>query len=208
MQQAAAEGIAVFVASGDAGAAGCDVAGGTSPAAQGFGVNGLGSTAYNVSVGGTQFHDTASPSTYWNASNNAQLASAKGYIPELAWNESSYTAGASGNSLYAGGGGASTVWSRPAWQTAPGVPSGSARLTPDVSLTAAGHDGYTVEQEGALYLVGGTSASTPSFAGLMAIVNQYTQTTNGNPNAKFYALASLRPLGLSRCDSGVDCGPL
>ena len=214
-QQAAAEGIAVFVASGDSGSAGCDVpysasnAGKntTAPASQGFGVNGLASTPYNVSVGGTEFNDTASPSTYWNTSNSAQNASAKGYIPEIVWNESSYTAGSSGNSLYAAAGGASIVWPRPSWQTGPGVPSGSMRLTPDVSLSASGHDGYVIEEEGALYLVGGTSASTPSFAGLMAIVNQYTNTTNGNPNGKFYALASSVPSVYHDITTGSNAVP-
>ena len=42
---------------------------------------------------------------------------------------------------------------------------GTNRVLPDVALTAAGHDGYVIEQAGSLYLVGGTSASTPSFAG-------------------------------------------
>jgi hypothetical protein len=214
-QQAAAEGIAVFVAIGDSGSAGCDVpysatsagADNTQPASQGYGVNGLASTPYNVAVGGTEFNDTASPSTYWNASNNSQMASAKGYIPEMAWNESSYTTGASSNSLYAGGGGASTVWPRPSWQAGPGVPSGTMRLTPDVSLTAAGHDGYVIEQEGSLYLVGGTSASTPSFAGLMSIVNQYTHATNGNPNGKFYALASQVPSVYHDVTTGSNAVP-
>jgi hypothetical protein len=214
-QQAAAEGIAVFVAVGDSGSAGCDVpysasnsgTNTTKPASLGFGVNGLASTPYNVAVGGTGFNDAASPSTYWNASNNAQLASAKGYIPELAWNDSSYTAGASSNGLYAGGGGASTVWARPSWQAGPGVPAGAMRLTPDVSLTAAGHDGYVVEQEGSLYLVGGTSAATPSFAGLMAIVNQYTHSANGNPNAKFYALAAQVPAVYHDVTSGSNAVP-
>ena len=205
-QQAAAEGIAVFVASGDSGSAGCD--GPTNPATHGFGVNGLASSAYNVAVGGTQFNDTASPSTYWNTSNDTHVASAKGYIPEVVWNESSYTtATASSNSLYAGAGGASTVWPRPAWQTGAGVPTGSTRLLPDVSLTAAGHDGYVIEQEGAMYLVGGTSASTPSFAGLMAIVNQYTHTTNGSPNAKFYALAAQSPSIFHDITSGTNAVP-
>jgi len=81
------------------------------------------------------------------------------------------------------------------------------RLTPDVSLTAAGHDGYVVEQEGSLYLVAGTSASTPSFAGLMAIVNQYTHATNGNPNAKFYALASAVPSIYHDVTSGSNAVP-
>jgi subtilase family serine protease len=206
-QQAAGEGIAVFVASGDTGSAGCDSADSISPASQGFGVNGLASTPYNVAVGGTEFNDTASPSTYWNASNNTQLASAKGYIPEEAWNESSYTPGSSANSLYAGGGGASIEWPRPSWQTATGVPSGTKRLTPDVSLSAAGHDGYLIEQGGALYLVGGTSASTPSFAGLMAIVNQYTHTTNGNPNSKFYALAASVPSVYHDVTAGSNAVP-
>lgn len=214
-QQAAAEGIAVFVANGDSGSAGCDVpystgssgANNTTPATQGFGINGLASTPYNVAVGGTEFNDSGSPSTYWNASNSAQLASAKGYIPETAWNESSYTAGSSSNGLYAGGGGTSMVWSRPGWQTGTGVPSGTMRVTPDVSLTAAGHDGYVIEQGGALYLVGGTSAATPSFAGLMAIVNQYTHTTNGNPNSKFYALASSVPSVYHDVTTGSNAVP-
>jgi len=215
-EQAAAEGIAVFVAAGDSGSAGCDApysaagngSNATRPASGGFAVNGLASTPYNVAVGGTEFNDTASASTYWNTANATPLASAKGYIPEIAWNESSYTtAGASGNSLYAGGGGASAVWQRPSWQAAPGLPSGTMRLIPDVSLTAAGHDGYLIEQEGGLYLVGGTSAPTPSFAGLMAIINQYTKTANGNPNGKFYSLAAQAPSVYHDVTSGTNAVP-
>jgi hypothetical protein len=206
-QQAAGEGLAVFVAGGDSGSAGCDAANSTMPASQGFGVNGLASTPYNVAVGGTEFNDMGSTSLYWNASNNAQQASAIGYIPEMVWNESSYGAGLPTNNLYAGGGGASAVWPRPAWQTAPGVPSGHTRLTPDVSLTAAGHDGYLIELEGGLYLVGGTSASTPSFAALMAILNQYTHTTNGNPNGRLYALASSAPSVFHDVTTGTNAVP-
>ncbi|HUA61147.1 MAG TPA: protease pro-enzyme activation domain-containing protein, partial [Verrucomicrobiae bacterium] len=202
-QQAAAEGIAVFVANGDSGSAGCD-ASSSAEASQGFGINGLASSPYDVAVGGTEFNDTASPSTYWSASNNAQVASALSYIPEVAWNES----GANGGSdLWAGGGGSSTVWSRPAWQTGTGVPSGAARLTPDVALSAAGHDGYVIEQEGSLYLVGGTSAAAPSFAGLMAIVNQYTHASNGNPNSRLYALASSAPSAFHDITGGSNAVP-
>jgi hypothetical protein len=188
-QQAAGEGIAIFVANGDSGSAGCD-AGNSTAASQGFGINGLASTPYNVAVGGTEFSDTSSPSTYWSPNNNAQMASALGYIPEMVWNESS---DAGGSGLWAGGGGVSLMWNRASWQTGAGVPAGTARLTPDVSLSAAGHDGYVIEQEGGLYLVGGTSAATPSFAGLMAIVNQYTHAANGNPDSKLYALAASVP---------------
>ena len=215
-QQAAAQGISVMVASGDSGSAGCDVpysagSGGrnvTTPAAQGFAVNGLASTPYNVAVGGTQFNDTASPSTYWNSANDSHYASARGYIPEVAWNESSFTtAGASGNSLYAGAGGASALWPRPSWQTGTGVPTTATRVLPDVSLTAAGHDGYVVEQEGSLYLVGGTSASTPAFAGIMAMVSQFTGTRIGNPNGKFYALAASAPSVYHDIATGANAVP-
>ena len=51
-QQAAAEGITVLVSSGDDGSAGCDTST-SQPATQGLQVNGIGSTPYNVSVGGT-----------------------------------------------------------------------------------------------------------------------------------------------------------
>jgi pseudomonalisin len=197
-QQAAAQGISVFVSSGDSGSAGCDSPGASTPASHGLGVNGLASTPYNVAVGGTQFADIANAATYWNTGNDAHLASAKGYIPETTWNESAYTtANATSNNLWAGSGGVSSIYANPSWQTGAGVPTvdpgttnGHHRYLPDVSLTAAGHDGYLVLLEGGLYLVGGTSASSPSFAGLMAIVDQYSGGRNGNPNTRFYSLAT------------------
>ena len=192
-QQAAAQGISVFVSSGDSGSAGCDSAT-SATASRGLAVNGLGSTPYNVSVGGTQFADAGVMSTYWNSANDAHTASAKSYIPEAAWNES-----ASGN-LYAGGGGVSQVYAAPAWQTGKGVPAGDPagasehhRYLPDVSLTAAGHDGYLVVRQGSLYMLGGTSAASPAFAGLATILAQYTGGRNGNLNTRLYALAGQNP---------------
>ena len=191
--QAASQGISVFVSSGDSGSAGCDASDSTA-ATQGLAVNGLGSTPFNVAVGGTEFNDSASPSTYWNAGNDSHLSSAKGYIPEMVWNES----GSSG--LWSGGGGVSIVYGRPSWQTGDGVPmfdpgttNQQHRLVPDVSLNAAGHDGYLIYQEGGLYLVGGTSASSPSMAGIMTIVDQHSGGRNGNPNPQFYSLAASFP---------------
>ena len=208
-QQAAAEGIAVFVANGDSGSAGCDAAwsASTAPASQGFAVNGLASTPYNVAVGGTELNDTASPSTYWSASNSSQMASATGYIPEVAWNDRVYVTGGFDNSLCAGGGGISAIWSRPSWQEGAGVPPGNMRLTPDVSLTASVHDGYLMEQNGSLYISGGTSASAPAFAGLMAIINQHTGTANGNPDASLYALASSAPSVYHDVTAGSNAVP-
>jgi len=72
-EQAAAEGITAFVSSGDAGAAQCDAdlqdAGlePPGPALNGYTVNGLASTPYNVAVGGTQFNEDNWYAKYWNA---------------------------------------------------------------------------------------------------------------------------------------------
>jgi subtilase family serine protease len=87
-EQAVAEGISVFVAAGDGGAASCDA--GASGATHGIGVSGFASTPYNVAVGGTDFGDTydGTTATYWNATNSANYGSAISYIPEIPWNDS------------------------------------------------------------------------------------------------------------------------
>ena len=86
-QQAAAQGISVFISSGDQGSAVCD--GGEEYAEFGLTVNGFGSTPYNISVGGTDFNDPTTTSKYWNATNTAGTeANAKSYIPEMTWNNS------------------------------------------------------------------------------------------------------------------------
>ncbi len=214
-QQAAAQGISVFISSGDSGSAGCDSPGARTPASRGLGINGLGSTPYNVAVGGTQFTDTTNAAAYWKATNDTHAASATGYIPETTWNESAYTtASAPANNLFATGGGVSSLYATPSWQTGKGVPTGDPaaatahhRYVPDVSLSAAGHDGYLLIQEGGLYLVGGTSASSPAFAGLMAIVDQYSGGANGNPNARFYSLATQFPAVFHDVTSGTNAVP-
>src|SRR6266436_5551770 len=87
-QQAVAEGVSVFVAAGDSGAAGCDNS--VSEATHGIAVNAFASTPYNVAVGGTDFSDTYSStnSSYWNSSNTPAFGSAISYIPEIPWNDS------------------------------------------------------------------------------------------------------------------------
>ncbi len=173
-QQAASQGITVFVSSGDSGAAGCDSSS-SATASRGRGVNGLCSPPYSVCVGGTQFDDTANPSLYWSSENAAGTeASALSYIPENVWNESGHSG------LWAGGGGASTSYSKPSWQTGTGVPTDGRRDVPDISLTAAGHDGYLVYMNGNLIVVSGTSAASPALAGLMAL-GAGTRQGNANP---------------------------
>ena len=87
-QQAVAEGISVFVAAGDEGAASCDA--GLSSATHGIGISAYASTPYNVAVGGTDFSDTldGTNGNYWSATNSATYGSALSYIPEIPWNDS------------------------------------------------------------------------------------------------------------------------
>ncbi len=87
-QQAVSEGVSVFVAAGDEGAASSDA--GESTASDGIGISGFTSTPYNVSMGGTDFGDTYANenSTYWSGSNGATYGSALSYIPEIPWNDS------------------------------------------------------------------------------------------------------------------------
>ena len=91
--QAAAEGITVVVSTGDYGSAGCDSVNpdlrGAQPAQFGLAVSGVASTPFNVAVGGTDFNDLSNPTVYWSTSNTSGTqASAKGYIPEMAFNDS------------------------------------------------------------------------------------------------------------------------
>jgi hypothetical protein len=238
-QQAAAEGISVFVATGDSGSAVCDR--NSAVAANGLSVNGISSTPYNVAVGGTDFNDLQNPSAYWNSTNDpVTQASAKSYIPEAAWNDSctnseffqftgSVNAEGDCNDSSSqfwplflvpvgGSGGASNCtvstnqsvsscaagYAKPSWQAGSGVPHDGKRDLPDVSLFAG--DGLNAS----FYLVcetdiyggcpaglvpsfvgvGGTSASAPTLAGIMAMVNQKMQSRQGNVNYVFYPLAA------------------
>lgn len=192
--QAAAQGITAFVSSGDSGAAGCDPSGNAS--GTGAGVNGLASTPNNVAVGGTQFNENGG--NFWSSANNpADQSSVLSYIPEVAWNESGATVGGSG--LFSTGGGQSLIYVKPAYQSGPGVPADGARDLPDVSLSSAGHDGYLIIQghtaaNSGLAAVGGTSAASPSFAGLMALIVQ-KDGAQGNANPVFYSLGQSQALG-------------
>jgi pseudomonalisin len=182
--QAAAQGITVFVSAGDSGASACSAGSSTTGTVKA--VNGLASTPYNIAVGGTQFSEGSG--SYWNSVSSSTMTSATGYIPEVAWNESGTVSGGSG--LWATGGGASQVYSKPSWQVAPGVPQDGLRDIPDVSLSAASHDAYLIYSNGSLGAVGGTSASSPSFAGLMALVVQKTGQRQGNANPTFYQMGN------------------
>ena len=100
-QTAASEGIAVFVATGDAGSSACDqgsdASGVPAPAEYGLSVSGLASTPYNTAVGGTDFNWCPLNSTdacvteavpYWGTTNTAaNKSNALKYVPEVPWND-------------------------------------------------------------------------------------------------------------------------
>lgn len=175
--QAAAQGISVTVSTGDSGAAGCDNPNKVSSASAGFGVNAIASTPFNIAVGGTDYDTLATNfATYATVpskpssgagSSSTFYRTAKSYIPENPWNDSTQSnttysnntpfSGSNAN-IFGGSGGKSdcstnttTVnsdgsinpgsctsgWPKPSWQKGSGVPSDGARDLPDVSLLAA-----------------------------------------------------------------------
>lgn len=185
-EQAASQGMSSFVASDDSGAAGCSYGSSTSGAATA--VNGLCSSPYSTCVGGTQFNEGSNYAAYWAATNSTGYGSALGYIPEVVWNESGSSGG---TGLWASGGGVSLVYAQPSWQQ--GVSGTSAangmRAVPDVALSAAGHDGYIMYENGSSWVISGTSAAAPSFAALMAlVVESQGGSGQGNANAGLYPL--------------------
>ena len=190
-QQAASEGISVLVSSGDSGAAGCDAASATTGTVAA--VNGLCSSPYSTCVGGTEFNEGANSAQYWSSSNSVDYGSALGYIPEVVWNESALDGG---TGLWASTGGVSIAYPQPNWQKAVAPTSSGMRAVPDIALSAAAHDGYIIQENGSNWIISGTSAAAPSFAGVMALVVESQAGTSqggigeGNANPALYGLVN------------------
>jgi subtilase family serine protease len=248
-EQAAAQGITVTVAAGDAGSANCDDFNAPIPASHGIAVNGLASTPFNIAVGGTDFDDANNQPAFWSPA-NAPLTreSALGYIPEVPWNSSCAATATSSNlttcvspppnlqNILAGSGGPSTLYAKPSFQS--GItPNGIAatdtnhRYLPDVSLFAAvnspSNSFYVICEADAIlppppscvpdanqnfqFLgIGGTSASAPSFAGIIALIGQSEATAGrsrrqGNANFVLYKIAQTAS---SSCNSSSRTNPL
>jgi uncharacterized protein (TIGR03437 family) len=190
-QQANAQGITWVNSSGDAGAAACDANFSEPLATKGPAVRFPASIPEITAVGGTEFAEDSAG--YWNNFNDPGLGSALTYIPEVAWNDSLAI-----NGLGASGGGASVLFGKPAWQAGPGVPDDNRRDLPDIAMAASPqHDGYLVcANQRCFYVTGGTSASAPVFAGILALVSHYLTTNGiasapglGNVNPTLYRLA-------------------
>ena len=205
-QQGNAQGITLIAASGDSGAAACDAPFSRPQATQGMAVSFPASLPEVTAVGGAQFNEGGD--NYWSAANTASSASALSYIPETAWNETDATG------LASSGGGASILYPKPAWQSGPGVPSDNARDVPDLVLSAAGHDGYLIVSQASNFIAFGTSAAAPSFAGIVALLNQYVVSTGaqaqpglGNINPALYRLAQTSPNAFHDITDGDNMVP-
>ncbi len=207
LQQANAQGITIAGPGGDSGATDCDL---LPPADYGLAVDFPGSSPFVTAAGGSMFNEGSATgqTQYWNSTNNTNAGSAISYIPETVWNESN-SAG-----LGAGGGGVSSLFSKPYWQVGTGVPSDSSRDVPDIAFNAAAsHDGSLfcspVASSGSgptpctngfrdsannLDVVGGTSVAAPTFAGVLALLEQQlgggTANRIGNANPMIYGLAN------------------
>jgi subtilase family serine protease len=209
-QQANSQGQTVSAASGDAGAADCDGSQ-VQAATQGLAVDVPAAIPEVTGVGGSEFTGDASSTsttTYWNSTNDSVYGSALSYIPEEVWNDTSDSIANHGG-LAAGGGGASIYFSKPNWQNGTGVPNDGHRDVPDVSLNASPfHDSFLIcdgtdstgnqgctngfrDSQNYLDTVGGTSVGAPTFAGILALINQATDSKGlGNVNSTLYSLAA------------------
>ena len=179
------------------------------------------SSSYTVAVGGTQFNENGNSSTYWNPSGGGvngicQILHSRSRLERELHRFHLFGCGSDAKILPQVAVAPVPSSQKPSWQSGvAGIPSDNARDLPDVSLNASGdHDPYLiclhlsceVNSQGqiSLLFVGGTSASTPSFAGIMALVNQKTGTKQGQADYVLYRLASQETL--SQCNGSSQTG--
>lgn len=142
-------------------------------------VNFPATSPYVLAVGGTTLHAKTS-------------ASGASHITETVWNDGP----GSGT-----GGGVSDYTPVPAWQAKVAPPSinpghFAGRAIPDVAADADPNTGYLVMSGGKLQVVGGTSASAPLWASLIARINAAQGARTGNFNALLYS--KYGPAGVLR----------
>lgn len=158
--QLAASGITILAGSGD---------GGSNPNAPSQGSGYVASNPLTPSYPASDPNLTSVGGTTTNFNSSLQATS------ELVWSE----IGRVSTTPMATGGGISSYFSRPAWQVGSGVPAGSYRCVPDVSsmaeayVTGGGYAGAFIVLNGSQSGVEGTSLSTPVWAGVVAMLNQY-----------------------------------
>ncbi len=147
VQRLGLQGVTVLAASGDAGAYGIRGEGEPIPHA-----DAPASLPHVTGVGGTTL--------VLNADGTRQT--------ETGWTDTNHNG--------ASGGGVSMVFPQPAWQAEADVPLNPAgrpgRGVPDVALVADPDTGVAVVFQGEPAVIGGTSASTPMWAALVALANE------------------------------------
>ena len=219
-QQGNAQGQTIVASSGDSGPADCDFS--TDPnnpvkiATHGYAVDIPASLPSVTGMGGTEFSegDATGATQYWSGTNNGNNGSALSYIPEMVWNDTVLS-----GSLAASGGGVSKLFSKPSWQTGTGVPADGQRDVPDLAFSSsADHDGYLIcsqsscvtgyrKSDQTLTVIGGTSAATPTFAGVVALIVQKTNDRQGNVNQYIYSLAASSPNAFHDITTGDNMVP-
>jgi kumamolisin len=176
-READALGMSVLVSSGDTGAYGCNQ---LDPSNHALSPSAPATSPYVTAVGGTALFTTASG----------------GYDHEDGWEGALEGAG--------GGGGVSQVYTRPSWQTGPGVNnqfSNGMRQVPDIAADADPLTGYAIYDsssncagQNCWGVVGGTSAAAPFWAGLVALADQRAAAQGKGPvgflNPLLYRLGS------------------
>jgi sugar lactone lactonase YvrE len=192
MATLASAGMTVFAASGD---------GGSNPS--------LVTNTYNSSAPLQICYPGADPSVT-GVGGTSLVLNADGTVKsETVWGGVTSVSNGSG----ATGGGISGVFSRPSWQTGAGLPAGSMRAVPDVAALGDPATGVAIIYSGAVHQFGGTSLSTPIWAGFCALINQARANAGQAPvgllNAKLYPLlgtSSFRDI-TSGTNGAYSAGP-
>jgi kumamolisin len=128
---------------------------------------------------GANHVDFPASSPHVLAAGGTRLISANGTIQsETVWND--------GSQGGATGGGYSTVFNRPSYQV--NDVSMLNRGVPDVAGNADPETGYKILVDGESMVVGGTSAVAPLWAGLIALINQKTQSRAGFVQPTLYTV--------------------
>ena len=176
--EAASKGVAVFVASGDIGAAVLKVDKKKQICVAGTtrGVNELAASPHATAIGGTQFTPNLD-------SNGNDLSS----VPETAWNDG---AGATG-------GGQSKIFKKPSFQA--GLIKGDKkRDIPDVSFAASPFSPgfFFGDPNTETSPIGGTSIGAPSWAGISELISEQSGMRRiGNLNVRLYQLGAMAAPG-------------
>jgi hypothetical protein len=191
-QQGTAQGITFFASTGDWGA----------------NVQGFGQT---LPYGGILYPST-DPFVTAVGGTSLYMSTTSGYLqypPANATGSYGYETGWSWNNYrgWSSGGGCSSFFARPTWQTGPGVPSGNTRCAADVAWDGDPETGVLVFLSGTFYIFGGTSVGSPSWAGSMALIDQAAGHNLGFINPSLYAIMN-NPSAYTKAFHDVTVGDI